>query len=49
MYFEGSMESMYIVKAILFFFFFSDSELKSTILEREKQFVEDVQQVQVRS
>lgn len=48
MYFEGSVESMYIVKAILFFFF-SDSELKSTILETEKKFIEDVQQVQVRS
>lgn len=47
MYFEGSVESMYIVKAILFFF--SDSELKSTILETEKKFIEDVQQVQVRS
>lgn len=46
MYFERSMKSMYIVEAILFF---SDSELKSTVLETEKQFIEDVQQVQVRS
>lgn len=32
-----------------FFFFFPESESKSTVLEAEKEHTEDVQQVQVRS
>lgn len=31
------------------FFFFPESESKSTVLEAEKEHTEDVQQVQVRS
>lgn len=33
---------------VWFLFFFPESELKSTVLEAEKQHIDDVQQVQVR-
>lgn len=33
---------------LVFVFFFPESELKSTVLEAEKQHIDDVQQVQVR-